>query len=115
MQLRMSKRSRSSSLRKRHTSSKSAGSTVTNGSIAWRFLDRIRSPNFCSSSATISAAVIIPVLTLQEGHHEIHEKHEKRREDDQKELIGHHSPSLSLFRVFRVFRGDPLGDPSFTP
>src|SRR5712692_1795397 len=58
MQLSMSKLSRASVFRKRHTSSKFAGSTTTNGSIAARFFDLILSPNFCSRRGMISAEVI---------------------------------------------------------
>src|SRR5437773_9468180 len=58
MSERNSKRSRGSSRRKRQSSSKSAGSTWTNGSMASSFFDLMRSANFCSKTPTMSAGVI---------------------------------------------------------
>src|SRR2546421_135252 len=57
----MSKASRSSSFRRRHTSSRSPGSTTTKGSMAWA-VGLTRSPKRAWRAATISAKVIVASL-----------------------------------------------------
>src|SRR5689334_15018491 len=58
MQLRNSNCRRGSFRRKRHTSSRSAASITTKGSIAPVFFDLMRLPNFSSRTAMMSAAVM---------------------------------------------------------
>src|SRR5437016_229646 len=62
MQLSMSNLSRGSSLRKRHASTRFAGSTTMNGSMASAFLSLILAPSWDSRTAIISAEVIMLIL-----------------------------------------------------